>query len=126
MALRTQQWPLYWSSGSVKQMQRGAWVINCEMVYQVEVNPIMRLKSVIHLRSTFLLVSPLVWFFLSMSYRSRWAYDSNACITSAARRQKRGGKYEETYYEDPDEDEVIVSRNGADTVERPKRRIRKY
>ncbi|WVQ90994.1 hypothetical protein IAS59_004781 [Cryptococcus gattii] len=69
---------------------------------------------------------PLVWFFLSMSYRSRWAYDSNACITSAARRQKRGGKYEETYYEDPDEDEVIVSRNGADTVERPKRRIRKY
>lgn len=77
----------------------------------------------IHLRSTFLLVSPLVWFFLSMSYRSRWAY---AFITSAARRQKPGGKYEETYYEDPDEDEVIASRNGADTAERPKRRIRKY
>lgn len=80
----------------------------------------------IHLRSIFLLVSPLVWFFLSMSYRSRWAYNSNAFISSDARRQKRGGKYEETHYEDPDEDEVIVSRNGADTVERPKRRIRKY
>ncbi|AFR97048.1 hypothetical protein C343_05181 [Cryptococcus neoformans C23] len=75
--------------------------------------------------STFLLVSPFVWFFLSISYRSRWAYNSNAFLSSASRRQKQGGKYEETSYEDPDKDEVIVSRNGTGAVGRPKRKLRK-
>lgn len=85
----------------------------------------MRLKFIIHLRSTFLLVSPFVWFFLFISYRSRWAYNSNAFLSSASRRQKQGGKYEETSYEDPDKDEVIVSRNGTGAVGRPKRKLRK-
>lgn len=61
----------------------------------------------------------------SISYRSRWAYNSNAFLSSASRRQKQGGKYEETSYEDPDKDEVIVSRNGTGAVGRPKRKLRK-
>ncbi|ODN99082.1 hypothetical protein I350_07237 [Cryptococcus amylolentus CBS 6273] len=63
----------------------------------------------------FLMMTPLIWFFLGMSYRSRWAYYSDKLMSSASRSQKKVAGSWDMAYRDPDEDEVVASRTKVGT-----------